>query len=89
MESGVIRNSRFGGGFGNGKSYVGCERAFTHLMTFQNYGMSICRHKYKVLKATTMKTFFKICPDKLIYRHHEQDGYTIFINRAFVYWMHL
>src|SRR6267378_1097024 len=84
-----FRNNEFDGAFQNGKTYVGCERAFTHLMTFSNYGMSFCRQEYKSLRQTTMKTFFKICPEKLIYKHDEQAGYTIFINKSFIYWMHL
>lgn len=58
-------------------------------MTFANYGMVIARQQYKVLKATTMKTFFKICPENLIHSHDKQDGYTVLINGSFIYWMHL
>lgn len=84
-----FRNNEFDGAFANGKSYVGCERSFVHLMTFPNYAMSIYRQQYKTLRQTTMKTFFKICPDKLIHKHDEQSGYTVLINRSFIYWMHL
>lgn len=83
------RNGHFGGAFSNGKTFVGCQRAFTHMITFGNYGMVIARQKYKVLKATTMKTFFKICPKELIYKHDETDGYTVLINKSFIFWMHL
>ena len=83
------RNNEFDGAFANGKTYVGCMRAFTHLMTFSCYAMSICRQEYKRLRQTTMKTFFKICPDNLIYKHDEQQGLTVFINKSFAYWMHL
>jgi hypothetical protein len=83
------RNGLFDGGFNNGKSFVGCQRAFTHLMTFSHYGMVIGRQEYKVLKATTMKTFFKVCPNELILTHDKQDGYTVLKNGSFVYWMHL
>lgn len=65
------------------------QRAFIHLTTFSNYRMAICRQKYKVLKSTTMATFFKICPESFIYRHNETDGYTILINKSLIYWMHL
>ena len=83
------RNNLFDGGFGNGKTYVAMQRAFIHLTTFANYRMAICRQKYKVLKATTMSTFFKICPPSLIYKHNETDGYTILTNKSLIYWMHL
>lgn len=36
-----------------------------------------------------MATFFKICPNEMIYRHNETDGYTILTNRSLIYWMHL
>src|SRR5437667_548499 len=83
------RNGFFDGGFNNGKTYVGCQRALTHLLTFSNYGIVIARQEYKVLKSTTMKTFFNICPEKLIYSHDKQDDYTVLINKSFIYWMHL
>ena len=83
------RNNEYDGAFANGKTYGAMERAFVHLSTFGNYRMSICRQKYKILKATTMATFFKICPSQLIYRHNDQDGYTILINKSLIYWMHL
>jgi hypothetical protein len=83
------RNGLFDGGFGNGKTYVACQRAMIHLATFPNYGMAIARQKYKVLRMTTMKTFQKICPPDFVYRHDEQVGFTILLNKSFIYWIHL
>src|SRR5688572_4413390 len=84
-----IRNNRFGGGFGNGKTYVACQRALTMLLTFSNYRIAIARQVYKNLRATTMQTFFKICPKDLILQHDEQFGVTILINNSRIYWLHL
>lgn len=83
------RNNRFGGGFGNGKTYVACQRAITMLMTFPNYRVAACRQVYKNLRATTMQTFFKICPPEFIHTHDENFGLTVFINGSRVYWLHL
>lgn len=83
------RNGEFDGAFNNGKSYVGSQRAATHLMLFPNYGMSICRQTYVNLRKTTMKTFFKVVPDKFVHRHNEQEGITVLKNGSFIYWMHL
>lgn len=83
------RNNRFGGGFGNGKTYVACQRAITMLLTFSNYRVAIARQVYKNLRATTMQTFFKILPKEFIFRHDEQFGITILTNGSVVYWLHL
>ena len=84
-----VRNQCFSGGFNNGKSFGGCCKAFTLLSTFSNYRMVIARQTYSDLKKTTMQTFFKICPPGIIQRHNEQDGYTEFINKSVIHWLHL
>jgi hypothetical protein len=84
-----FRNNEFDGAFQNGKTYTLCMRAFTHLSAFPNYAYSFCRQEYKALRSTTMKTFFKICPDEAIFKHDTQNGYTVFKNKSFIYWMHL
>jgi len=84
-----FRNNEFDGGFANGKSHVGCMRAFTHLCTFNYYAVAIARQEYKTLRQTTMKTFFKVCPNSLIQKHDENAGYTVLVNKSFIYWMHL
>lgn len=83
------RNSRFGGGFGNGKTYVSMQRAVTMLLTFPGYRIAICRQVYKQLRSTTMQTFFKVCPKDFVLHHDEQFGVTTFINGSRVYWLHL
>lgn len=56
------RNSCFSGGFGNGKSYAGCEKLIWLLLNFKNYRVAVARYEESKLRETTMKTFFKIMP---------------------------
>lgn len=51
--------------------------------------MAFCRLVYKNLRATTMQTFFKICPREFILTHDENFGLTVFINGSRIYWLHL
>lgn len=83
------RNNCFSGGFNNGKTYISCAKDFTFLSLFPNYRILIYRQKYKSLKETTMQTFFKICPEKFIFRHDETNGLTVLLNKSVVYWMHM
>lgn len=83
------RNGCFSGGFNNGKSFVGCLKGISLLTTFPNSRLIVARQKYSDLKATTMQTFFKLCPPELIDRNNNQDGLTIFKNRSQIKWMHL
>lgn len=87
----TARNSCFSGGFGNGKTYVACQRAFTLLSTFPKYRYAIARKTYKHLRTTTMETFFKICPldSPFITKHEPKEGYTNFRNGSRIYWLHL
>lgn len=83
------RNNCFSGGFGNGKSYAGCLRAFIMLSTFPKYRMVIARQVLKDLIETTQKTFFKICPPSLIKSHSKQSNITELVNGSTILWMHL
>jgi hypothetical protein len=83
------RNSRFGGGFGNGKTYAACIKALIMLMSFPGYRVAICRQVYKNLRSTTMQTFLKVCPKEFIKTHDVQFGLTVFINGSCIYWLHL
>ena len=83
------RNQCFSGGFNNGKTFGGCAKALTLLLTFPNYRMVIARQTYSDLKKTSMQTFFKLCPPGIIQRHNEQDGFTELINKSVVHWLHL
>lgn len=86
------RNSCFSGGFGNGKTYEGCQKALLLLLTFPGYRFAIVRKSYADLKKTTQQTFFKLLPGgangKYVLRHSEQDGITDLFNGSRVYWLH-
>src|SRR5271170_682215 len=83
------RNQCFSGGFNNGKTYAGCLKAFTLLSTFPKYRMCIARQTFADLKITTIQTFFKICPNELVARYNEQDGFLELLNGSVVYFKHL
>jgi len=87
-----FRNGCFSGGFGNGKTFGGCQRDVFLLFTFPKYRVTIVRKAYSDLKRTTMQTFFKKIPGgmngPLVARHSEQEGVTDFINGSRVYWLH-
>jgi hypothetical protein len=87
-----LRNSCFSGGFGNGKTFAGCQRAVVFLLRFPGYKYAIVRKSYSDLKRTTMQTFFKLIPggksSPLIARHAEQDGVTEFVNGSRIDWLH-
>lgn len=85
----TARNQCFSGGFNNGKTYAGCLKIFTLLITFPNYRACIARQTFADLKKTTIQTFFKICPKELVARYNEQDGYLELVNGSAVYFMHL
>lgn len=59
------------------------------LKTFPGYVSLFARQLYKDLKSTTMRTFFKICPQEFVLKHDPQEGITIFKNGSVALWMHL
>lgn len=83
------RNICGSGGYGNGKTYAGCLKGLILLSTFPKYRIAIVRREYKVLRQTTMKTFFKICPQDFVDRHSENDGYTRLKNGSEILWLNL
>jgi len=85
----TARNTCFSGGFQNGKTYDACLKGFTLLSTFRRYRLVIARQVLKDLKATTMMTFWKICPKEFIAKHSDQEGITWLKNGSQVLWMHL
>jgi hypothetical protein len=85
------RNQCFSGGYGNGKTYIGCFKAYTLLSTFPKYRMAIVRASATDLKRTTMATFFKICPPEAYSKGGRADTLNRLIldNGSEVFWMHL
>lgn len=92
----TVRNQCFSGGFGNGKTYVACQKAVYLLSTFPRYRMAIARFEESKLKQSTMQTFFKpsVCPPEL---YDPQRGgnradslnHLRLINGSEVLWMNL
>lgn len=90
----TCRNQCFSGGYGNGKSYIGCFKAIYLLSTFPNYRMAILRASSIDLKRTTMATFFKVCPPELYDpakggNRVDSRNYLRLTNGSEVFWMHL
>ncbi len=87
------RNQCGCGGYGSGKTYVACQKVLTLSTLFDHYRTGIARQEFKVLKSTTIKTFFKVCPPELyappLGRYNEQDGYLRLINGSEIQFMHL
>lgn len=83
------RKQCISGGFNNGKTYGACLKAITLLLSFPNYRYAIGRQTYQDLKKTTMETFFKILPPRMVESHNNQEGITVLKNGSTVYWLHL
>lgn len=83
------RKQCFWGAFNNGKTFGGCLKLVTLLLTFPNSRAAICRQVYQDLKKTTMETFFKILPAELVHTHNVQDGITVLKNGSTIFWLHL
>lgn len=83
------RNNCFSGGFGNGKTWIGCARQFMMLASYPNYRSLIGREKFTDLRETTMRTFFKICPEDFVAAHNVEKGVTTLQNGSTVLWRHL
>ncbi len=88
------RHSLICGGFGSGKTFVACNKALTLLTQFDGYRFLFGRLKYKTLRETTMKTFYKICPPELYDpryggRRSDIDGQLRLINNSEVKFVHL
>lgn len=88
------RHSCISGGFGSGKTVVACNKALTLLTQFNNYRVLFGRLTYKDLKQTTMKTFYKLCPEKLYDskrggRRSDIEGVCRLINGSEILFVHL
>ena len=88
------RHSVICGGFGSGKTFVMCNKALTLMTQFDNYRILFGRYRYKTLRETTMRTFFKICPPALYEpkrggRRSDIDGRCTLINGSEALFVHL
>jgi len=83
------RNICFSGGYGNGKSYAGCQKILFLLSQFPKYRVAILRASSADLRRTTMSTFFKLCPPAIIDNRADSRNYLRLINGSEVFWLHL
>ncbi len=77
------------GGFSSGKTYVACQKIIFLLLAYRRYRTVIARQVFQDLKKTTISTFFKLLPPKLIQTWNSQDGYLKLTNGSEVFFMHL
>lgn len=90
----TCRNQCFSGGYGNGKTYVGCQKLLYLLSTFPNSRGVIARFEESKLKQTTMKTFYNVCPEWLYDEKYggaraDSLNYCRLINGSEVIFLHL
>ena len=74
----------FGGAAGPGKSYLGCAWILIQCFTYPKVRYALARRELKTLKATTVKTMFKVMGDwgvtEQYYRYDKQYGEIKFWN---------
>lgn len=90
----TCRNQCFSGGYGNGKTFVGCQKIVYILATFPNSRAVIARFEESKLRQTTMKTFYNVCPpalydEKLGGVRADSLNYCRFVNNSEVIFLHL
>lgn len=74
----------FGGGAGGGKSWLGCEWLISMCLRFPDTRYFIARKTLKILKRTTLRTFFKVArfhglQRDVDYIYQEQSAVITFI----------
>lgn len=74
----------FGGGAGGGKSWLGCEWLISMCLRFPDTRYFIARKTLKILKRTTLRTFFKVArfhglKRDVDYIYQEQSAVITFI----------
>ena len=75
----------YGGGAGGGKSWLGCEWILLQCLSYPGVRYFIAREKLKVLKESTLETFWKVCKRHGVvrdkdYRYREQASVIQFAN---------
>lgn len=79
------------GGWGSGKTYVGCMKALRLSDAYPGNRGVIFRKVGKELRATTMATFFKLCPQSAYAagKRNDQDGLLKLNNGSEILFLHL
>jgi PBSX family phage terminase large subunit len=73
------------GGFGSGKTFIGSHVAVRLAMENPKGRGLIGRHTLVDLKATTMKTFFEVCDQRLIWKWNKSENLLTLINGHEIY----
>jgi len=78
------------GGFGSGKTWVYCTKGLWLSDTFPKNRGVIARRVAKELRATTMATFYKLCPPQAYRfgRRNDQDGRLVLNNGSEILFLH-
>jgi hypothetical protein len=78
------------GGFGSGKTFAYSLKALWLSDTFPKNRGVICRRVAKELKATTMATFYKVCPASAYKygRRNDQEGRLVLNNGSEILFLH-
>lgn len=84
LEDKTTEEFLFGGGAGGGKSWLGCEWLISMCLRFPETRYFIARKRLKILKNTTLITFFKVCRKHGLkrdvhYKYREQQSIIEFI----------
>lgn len=79
------------GGWGASKTWAFCLKALWLSDTFPKNRGVIARQVGKELRATTMQTFYKLCPPSAYQfgRRNDQDGSLVLNNGSEILWVHL
>jgi len=73
------------GGFGSGKSRLGCYRALDSLVRYPGNIGVIARKNLSDLKTSTYKTFIAICPKWMIAEENRSESWIMLWNGSIVY----
>lgn len=68
------------GGFGSGKTKMGCSEGIIASIMFSGNRGIICRENYPALLDSTIKTFFNECPEQLISKYNKNEKRVLFKN---------
>ncbi|MGZ3714345.1 MAG: phage terminase large subunit [Ktedonobacterales bacterium] len=74
------------GGLGAGKTFAGAVRTLIYVTKYPGSLGLIGAPTFTMLRDTTMRTFFDLCPPNLIKHHNKNELKTTFINDTEILW---
>src|SRR3990167_301454 len=72
-----------------GKTFAGCQEAYTHSFVYKKNCGVIFRRDYTDLRDTTMKTFFEVVPPDDIKDFNKTEHKVTLLNGSEIYFRHL